>query len=142
MEKMNVAPTEEFKNYYKFPLKMWNDFAIKVFTDDNCMAFDWLLPHSDEFTRVKEKFLKIINGEEGEELKFNIRKTFTYDGSGKIYVTLEEGENQGRTHAVCLVRGWGMLTGTGGYHLEAEEATRIQDDFAKYIIGRLNDANR
>ena len=31
---------EDFKNYYKFPLKMDDDFTIKVFTQDNRMAFD------------------------------------------------------------------------------------------------------
>ena len=25
----------DFKNYFKFPLKMWTDFDVKVFTNDN-----------------------------------------------------------------------------------------------------------
>ena len=36
---------EDFKQYYKFPLKMWEFMDIKVFTDDNKMAFDWLIGH-------------------------------------------------------------------------------------------------
>lgn len=34
----------EFKEYYKFPLKMWEDWTGKVFTQENNMAFDWLFP--------------------------------------------------------------------------------------------------
>jgi len=42
----------------------------------------------------------------------------------------------GHTPLLC-VRGWGMLTGTGGYNLSAEEAARLQDDFVKFAASRL-----
>jgi hypothetical protein len=41
---------------------------------------------------------------------------------------------------VMLIRGWGMLhaTGNGGYGLSEEEAVKIQDEFAKYVVDVLN----
>jgi hypothetical protein len=53
---------EEFKKYYKFPLKMWEEFSIKVFTQDNNMAFDWLFPCINRYQEVKETLLAKING--------------------------------------------------------------------------------
>ena len=60
---------EEFKKYYKFPLKMWEDFYIKVFTDDDKMAFGWMINIPRE---IKDAFVSIINGE--REPKFNVKK--------------------------------------------------------------------
>lgn len=37
-----------------------------------------------------------------------------------------------------LVRGWGMLTGVGGYNLERSKAAEIQDGFANWCVNRLN----
>ena len=46
---------EKFKEYFKFPLKMWEHMEIKVFTDDNKMAFDWLINAPRE---IKQKLIK------------------------------------------------------------------------------------
>lgn len=37
-----------------------------------------------------------------------------------------------------VVRGWGHLTGSGALALPAEEATVIQDEFAKFVMSRLS----
>lgn len=118
---------EEFKKYYKFPLKMWKDFSIKVFTDDNNMAFDWLLPSGEKYNALKEKLLNKINGED-----VNINKTF-YHKEGYIYA-----RGEATSIKVALIRGWGMLTGVGGYNLPADKAAEIQDAFAKYCVEMLN----
>jgi hypothetical protein len=39
---------------------------------------------------------------------------------------------------VFVVRGWGMLTGSGGYKLKESDAILIQDSFAKHIVNALN----
>ena len=39
---------------------------------------------------------------------------------------------------VIDIRGWGNLTGTGGYNLSEESAMIVQDTLAEYIIQRLN----
>lgn len=35
------------------------------------------------------------------------------------------------------IRGWGNLTGTGGYNFNETKASKIQDDFANWLIERL-----
>ena len=40
---------------------------------------------------------------------------------------------------ILLIRGWGMLTGVGGYNLDPNVAAQIQDDFAEFILKQLND---
>lgn len=126
---------EEFKKYYKFPLKMWTDFSLKVFTQDNNMAFDWLLPHTDIYQKVKENLLNKINGEEIKP--FQVKKTF-YHENGIVYCNFKEGRRAGEVVKVLRVRGWGMLIGTGGYNLDSEKAAEIQNDFITYCVNMLN----
>lgn len=127
-----MAYMEDFKNYFKFPLKMWEEFDIKVFTDDNKMAFDWLINLPRE---VKDKFVAKLNG---EQLTMTTKKEFWYE-DGIIQCRIIEGEHANDTHKLLRVRGWGMLTGIGGYNLESHVAAKIQDEFAEYCVKILND---
>ncbi len=36
------------------------------------------------------------------------------------------------------IRGWGNLTGIGGYNLSEEQASKIQDDFRDWIIYKIS----
>lgn len=36
-----------------------------------------------------------------------------------------------------MIRGWGNLTGIGGYNFDSEKASNIQDDFRDWIIYKL-----
>lgn len=36
-----------------------------------------------------------------------------------------------------MIRGWGNLTGIGGYNFDLEKASKIQDDFRDWIIYKL-----
>lgn len=126
---------EKFKNYFKFPLKMWDDFYIKVFTDDDKMAFDWLVNIPDN---IKFKILDIING--NESVSFKVPKVFRHE-AGIIYCKFLGGSDEGKEIKFLRIRGWGMLTGTGGYHLDDNEAADIQDTFAEYIVEKLNGNN-
>ncbi len=121
---------EEFKEYYKFPLKMWEFMDIKVFTDDNKMAFDWLINIPRD---IKQKLIDRINGVNIEPYKF--KKSFYHKNDGIIYCHIE-----GRDQEMKLfrIRGWGMLTGIGGYNLPVDKATEIQDAFTNYCIEMLN----
>lgn len=126
MERVNI-----FKDYFKFPLKMWEFMDIKVFTDDNGMAFDWMVNCPRE---VKEKLLDVINGY--VPAKFSVLSEFKYDGS-KIVCKLTS-DNETRQINLCLIRGWGRLTGIGGYNLDPDKAAEIQDAFAEYCVDKLN----
>lgn len=127
----------EFSKYYKFPLKMHNSMSCKVFTDDNNMAFDWLLPYGEKYNGIKQRLLDRINGY--DYTPWSVKKTFYENDNGHIVCRIEEGENAGNEVRVLLVRGWGMLTGVGGYHLPVEEASKIQDEFIAHILRCLND---
>lgn len=122
---------ENFKNYFKFPLKMWEDFDIKVFTNDNKMAFDWLINIPRE---AKNKIVAKING---ETLIMSVKKEFWHE-NGIVFCKILEGEYKNTVYQLFRVRGWGMLTGVGGYNLPPEEAAKIQDDFANYCVTILN----
>lgn len=122
---------EEFKKYYKFPLKMWKDFSVKVFTQENNMAFDWLLPWDEEYNVLKQRHLDKINGLPSNVPKMGV--TY-YHKDGKIIAKID-----GRDDIpIALIRGWGMLTGPGGYHLLEDKAAEIQDAFAEYCVNMLN----
>ena len=120
---------EEFKQYYKFPLKMWEFMEIKVFTDDDKMAFDWLINVPRD---IKQKLIDRINGINTESYK--IKKTF-YQKDGIVYCRIEDKYQELK---LFRIRGWGMLTGVGGYNLPAEKAAEIQDAFADYCVEMLN----
>ena len=120
----------EFKEYYKFPLKMWEFMDIKVFTDDNKMAFDWLINIPRD---TKQKLIDRINGINTEPYK--IKKTF-YQKDGIVYCRIED---KGQELKLFRIRGWGMLTGVGGYNLPADKAAEIQDTFTNYCVEMLNE---
>ena len=120
---------EDFKQYYKLPLKMWEFMEIKVFTDDNKMAFDWLVNIPRD---TKQKLIDRINGINTEPYK--TKKTF-YQKDGVVYCQIEDKDQEVK---LFRIRGWGMLTGVGGYNLPADKAAEIQDAFADYCVKMLN----
>lgn len=126
---------EKFKNYFKFPLKMWEDFYVKVFTADDKMAFDWMINAPDD---IKFKMLEVINGDRPAMQK--VPKLFRHE-AGVIYCKFLGGSDEGKEIMILRIRGWGMLTGTGGYHLDEDEAADVQDTFAEYIVDKLNGKN-
>ncbi len=120
----------EFKQYYKFPLKMWEFMDIKVFTDDDKMAFDWLVNIPRD---IKQKLIDRINGINTETYK--TKKVF-YQKDGIVYCRIED---KGQELKLFRIRGWGMLTGIGGYNLSADKAAEIQDVFTNYCVEMLNE---
>lgn len=113
---------EEFKKYYKFPLKHDSDYRIKIMTDDYGMALDWLVDIADH---LKDSLLNALNG-----------KLDKWNPSGKF--TLDKGYIYYNNKKILCVRGWGRLTGTGGYHFPEDKAAEIQDAFAEYCVEMLN----
>lgn len=121
---------EEFKQYYKFPLKMWEFLDIKVFTNDDKMAFDWLVNIPRE---IKQKLINRINGVDTEPYK--TKKTF-YQKDGVVYCRIEDKDQELK---LFRIRGWGMLIGVGGYNLPVDKAAEIQDTFTNYCVEMLNE---
>ena len=124
-----------FTNYFKFPLKMWENFDLKVFTSDDRMAFDWMINASRD---IKQALIDVINGT--TPARQATRKKFWHD-KGIIWCKFLSGSDEGKEIKLCRIRGWGMLTGTGGYHLDEDTAAEIQDAFAEYCVDKLNGNN-
>lgn len=134
---VDALNANDFSKYYKFPLKMWEGTTGKVFTDDNNMAFDWKLPHSEVYDDVKQRLLDRINGY--DYTPWAVKKVFYVSENGYIMCKLVAGDNVGKEIKVLQIRGWGMLTGVGGYNLDPSVASQIQDDFTEFILKQLND---
>lgn len=105
---------KDFREYYKFPLRY--DGHCYIWTADNRMAFTCLCP--DDLAKT---LVKVLNGE------LHIRNN-AENNNGIIYL-------EGRR--VLMTRGWGMLTGVGGWHLSREEAIKVQEEFANYCVALL-----
>lgn len=121
----------DFQTYFKLPLKMDNYCNIKVFTDNNKMAFDWCINLPKE---IKQNIIKKINGTETGKF---MNKEFWYEN---CYINCKQTDNNGDiiTFKMLRVRGWGMLTGIGGHNISPIVALKIQDDFAEHCVNMLN----
>ena len=120
-----------YKEFYTMPLVLHYG---KVHTANYGMAFDFIptfMKDIDSFQVSqddKEKLVNVINGS-GEKLK--TRLDLSYKNG-----TISVGEQP-----FIWIRGWGGLTGTGGgLGLSDDEAIKIQDDFAAFIIAMMEEA--
>lgn len=68
----------------------------------------------------------------------HIKLKRSFISGGVVYCRIEEGPNAGQEVKLFRMRGWGMLTGVGGYHLSEDKAAEIQDTFADYCVEMLN----
>ena len=111
-----------FKDLYNFPFHQAK-YGSWVYDADSNFIFQFEI--KDEDTR--EKCLKILNGD------FTPTKSneFVHD-SGMIYL-IKDGER----FPFILIRGWGNLTGIGGYNLDGNYADKIQDTLAEFIVEKL-----
>lgn len=115
---------ENFKNYYKFPLHA-DSIGVYVRTVDEEMALMFTTSLEKDFIQT---IVDKLNGESNKKIErplWHIKK-----GTEIWYDDVK----------VMIIRGWGMLHGTGKccYNLPEEEAIKIQDEFGKYVIDILN----
>lgn len=120
-EKLRIEsiPLEQlsFKDIYTEPfidLMRMN----RVYSGNN-FIFQFLAGSED----TKNNCLKILNGELTEYNRHNVIYS-----NGEVVV-------DGNTF--ILIRGWGNLTGTGGYNLDEEYARKIQDTLGEFIVEKL-----
>ena len=132
IKKGEYIPT--WQEVYELPLKLDYGFDTKVWTQSREMAFDFplkmLYPHAIHVhPHTKKEIINRINGVSQEldthfpQLTYNKSET-TIELDGVMFL---------------IVRGWGNLTGhgVGGLGLDPEVASRLQTEFAEYIIDRL-----
>lgn len=114
---------ENFKKYYKFPLKADN-MGVYVRTTDYEMALMFC-------TILNEDIVKnIVDKLNGESNKSSLPE-WSIKHDIEIYYD---------NTRVMIVRGWGMLHGNGNgcYNLPEDEAIKIQKEFAQYVVNTLN----
>ena len=119
-----------FKDYFKFPLKAYDFDICYIWTDNNQMALTYLADENlasdiglKNATECRDNIVSIINGETKSEY------TNVYVNENNIVYINDK--------AKLIIRGWGMLTGAGGYKLSTKKAAEIQDEFRDYIIKKL-----
>ena len=81
--------------------------------------------HAEGCIELEDKIIKSLNSKNQEiipELKLMIRDAIEIKNHGKLLI---------------LIRGWGNLTGIGAHNFPVEKASKIQDDFAAWIIYKL-----
>ena len=103
-------------------------------TPDFEMAFDFIPSFIKDIETLqisledKQKIVRILNG---SDEKVKTLSNYSYK-NGTIFVN---------ELALIWIRGWGHLTGRGGFRLKEEQAIEIQDGFANFIISTLRDAS-
>lgn len=116
------------KTFKEIFLPLRNDYGL-VFGPSYNRAFDFALPflYPNGYTISEENQQKVVDCING---KIILSKDITDFSilNGTIYY---------KDKVFIVTRGWGYLTGTGGLHLKEEDAIKIQDDFAAYIVEQL-----
>lgn len=118
----------DWREYYKLPIVPEYEYAY--FPDSEgtqVLSFDTWASTEPGFL---EWFIDKINGVPND--LFDGRFTFKVIGTS-IYCKEDETE-----WFIGNVRGWGFLTGSGGFDLAEVSAAEVQDAFADYIIKQLN----
>lgn len=126
-----------FDEVYKLPLRADDYAPSMVWTaDSNVSAFDFVTGNEDDMTwdelitvEQANQYLDVINGKK----EAHFEQVFIYEDS---YIYWLDANNE--RHYVISVRGWGHLISPGGLNLDAEAAIKIQDDFGKFIVRKLN----
>ena len=121
-----------FKDYYQFPLYIDDVIPFKAWCGINPkhMAYDvlqWNLSPA-----LYQELVDIING------NMPVTKSKEWSKPDKYINKVCDIYAFGSEKPIIRVRGWGTLTGAGGFHLDETTAEQIQDDFINYILERLN----
>ncbi len=100
-----------------------------VFQFDEENKFDEKGNYNVGIRELREKILLSINSLDHEpikELKLTVNPINPIEifNHGSLYIT---------------IRGWGNLTGIGGYNFNEEKAITIQDDFRDWLIYKLSE---
>ena len=131
----------DWKEVYKLPLQIDKYCDFMVWDCDksiNAIDFDYNfwddVEHMDYKTslKIKHQIIDKINGD--NSIVIEEVYNFSYD-DGTIFAYFAKDQQK---YEVFTIRGWGHLTSPGGLHLTGNEAAKIQDDFATYILERLN----
>lgn len=127
-----------FKQFYEFPLKL-DIFGEVVFTNDDERAFDFFDNNDDGQTYLLSEDLQnaLVACLNSEDIHFLIENASYIYKDSTIFIVINKTPFQKPLHFINI-RGWGHLTGTGGLGFSDKKATKIQDEFAQFIIDKLS----
>ena len=125
----------EFKNYYKFPLKQEPVLKDTIMTADNEMAFQFIDEDTYKYANDKNNLLLLSPETQQEILHAINNNTKVQQYFPDVNIEGEYIKSGNKT--ILWIRGWGNLTGIGGYALRVENAKSIQNQFALYIVNCL-----
>jgi hypothetical protein len=109
-------------NFYTRPFRL-TEYGGWVYDAKSNFVFQFEKP----FTRDKEAMQNIIF--RLNALDKETEKIPDYNLTLKNPIEIYSNESP-----FIMIRGWGGLTGIGGHNFDSEKASKIQDDFAQYLL--------
>ena len=110
--------------FYTRPFYM-TEYGRQVYDAKNNFVFEFEKGVSKE---LQKEIIFSLNSLDNEPIE-SINLTFFED---RILNTNNENKS------IICIRGWGNLTGIGGYNFDEKKALKIQDDFRDWIIYKLS----
>lgn len=105
---------QPFEVYFPLPFHFDENLPFYILDNNKRPLFSWFVNASND---TKKKMVDVDTS----------RQTWNVSNSH----ILADNKN------ILVVRGWGRLTDIGGYHLNAVEAIKIQDNLLDYVYNRL-----
>jgi len=108
--------------FYTRPFKMY-EYGRQVYDAKDNFVFEFEKGVSKELQQEVIFSLNALDNEPINELKLSFLDAIEILNDGQKFI---------------CIRGWGNLTGIGGYHFSEEKAIKIQDDFKNWIVCKLS----
>jgi hypothetical protein len=108
--------------FYTRPFKMY-EYGRQVYDAKDNFVFEFEKGVSKELQQEVIFSLNALDNEPINELKLSFLDAIKILNDGQEFI---------------CIRGWGNLTGTGGYHFSEVKAIKIQDDFKNWIVCKLS----
>ena len=108
--------------FYTRPFKMY-EYGRQVYDAKDNFVFEFEKAVSKKLQQEVIFSLNALYNEPINELKLSFLDAIEILNDGQKFI---------------CIRGWGNLTGTGGYHFSEEKAIKIQDDFKNWIVYKLS----
>lgn len=121
----------------KYFIQPFRHDEIFIYDGNGHMVMSWIKKLSKSFM---DKVVKCMNEIDSEELEDRLHGTFYTEnelGPGDERLFWKE-NHAAEPEPILIVRGWGRLTGTGGYHLKPSKAAEVQTALLEYVMGRCN----
>jgi hypothetical protein len=109
--------------FYTRPFEMY-EYGLQVYDAKNNFVFEFEKGVNKYLQQEVIFSLNALDNETIEKLKISSLNAIEILNDGKKFI---------------CIRGWGNLTGTGGYNFKEEKAIKIQDDLRDWIIYKLSE---